>query len=594
MSAISVKYLGDQQAAEISTSSPTTAWLEVRRAFEERTGELVNVSPNIFTVPWWVFLSCRKAFKYLIEKHGLSLNLQQQVMELLKKALENEKTYELSVHTVSSEEDDIEQKLINAGFTRKLTPEQKRNITKLLTLTSSADFSVPGSGKTTEALAFFFLKKNKDSRLLVVAPKNAFAAWEEQIALCAPDSDLKIVRLRGGAENIRTILETKPKCMVVTYHQLINIKNEIASFMSAFPTIMILDESHRIKRGYEGEIGSSVLSLSHIPVAKMILSGTPLPNSVSDLVPQFSFLFPEISVDENNVAELIKPIYVRTTKNQLNLPPIQRKIIEIEMNPNQRKFYQLLRHEEARQLEKSLSTLGRIGLRHIGRSVLRVLQLVSNPSLLAKSDLSESDLLKEVLDEGDSPKIQFVCNRARELAKDGKKVVIWSSFVENVELISRRLADLGADYIHGKVEAGSDEEEDTREAKIKRFHDDAKSFVLVANPAACAEGISLHTVCHHAIYLDRTYNAAQYLQSEDRIHRIGLKPDQLTNIEIVQCPDSIDDSVNHRLIKKITVMAKVLSDPSLEIEPVNEDLDDDGMDPDDIQDYLKHLKGEPK
>ena len=401
-----------------------------------------------------------------------------------------------------------------------------------------------------------------------------------------------MVRLRGGAENIRGVLETKPKCMLVTYHQLINIRNEIASFMSVFPTIMILDESHRIKRGYEGEIGSSVLSLSYIPVSKMILSGTPLPNLVSDLIPQFSFLYPEISVDENNVTELIKPIYVRTTKNQLNLPPIQRKIIEIEMNPNQRKFYQLLRYEEARQLEKSLSTLGRIGLRYVGRSVLKVLQLVSNPSLLAKSDLSEIELLKEVLDEGDSPKIQFVCNRARQLAKEGKKVVIWSSFVENVELISRRLSDLGADYIHGKVEAGSDEEEDTREAKIKRFHDDPNAFVLVANPAACAEGISLHTVCHHAIYLDRNYNAAQYLQSEDRIHRIGLKPDQLTKIEIVQCPDSIDDSVNHRLLKKIAVMAKVLSDPSLEVEPVNEDLDEDGINSEDVQDFLKHLKGE--
>lgn len=592
MSLISVKYISENQNAEISTSTPSSAWIEIRRAYEERTGELVNVTPTDFRVPWWVFLSCRKAFKYLVDKHTLDLNLDQTVTTLLKKAIENETTYKTSIQT-SLPEQNIEPKLNEIGFLRKLTPEQKRNISKLLSLNSSADFSVPGSGKTTEALAFYFLKKDKDTRLLVVAPKNAFAAWEEQIFLCAPDSGLEMIRLRGGIENIKSILEKKSQCMLITYHQLINTRNEIASFMSAFPTIMILDESHRIKRGNEGEIGSSVLSLAHIPKAKMILSGTPLPNSISDLIPQFSFLYPEIFVDENNVGQVIKPIYVRTTKNQLNLPPIKRKIIEIEMNPNQRKFYQLLRYEEARQLEKSLSTLGRIGLRYVGRSVLKVLQLVSNPSLLAKSDLAEIDLLKEVLDEGDSPKIQYVCNRARQLAKEGKKVVIWSSFVENVELISRRLADLGADYIHGRVEAGSDEEEDTRESKIKRFHDDSKAFVLVANPAACAEGISLHTVCHNAIYLDRNYNAAQYLQSEDRIHRIGLKPDQLTTIEIVQCPDSIDDSVNSRLLKKIDLMAKVLSDPSLEIEPpVNEDLDEDGLDSEDIKDYLKHLKGE--
>ena len=67
--------------------------------------------------------------------------------------------------------------------------------------------------------------------------------------------------------------------------------------------------------------------------------------------------------------------------------------------------------------------------------------------------------------------------------------------------------------------------------KIKRFHEYPNAFVLVANPAACSESISLHTVCHHAIYLDRNYNAGQYLQSEDRVHRLGLPPGQKTIIE---------------------------------------------------------------
>ena len=149
---------------------------------------------------------------------------------------------------------------------------------------------------------------------------------------------------------------------------------------------------------------------------------------------------------------------------------------------------------------------------------------------------------------------------------------------------------LGADYIHGGVEAGSEEEEDTREWKIKKFHQDEKSFVLVANPAACGEGISLHTVCHYALYIDRNYNAAQYLQSEDRIHRLGLSPDIITTVEILFSPDTVDESVRRRLVSKVTQMAKVLDDNSLNIEPFEPDLDSDGITADDAEDFINHLK----
>lgn len=70
----------------------------------------------------------------------------------------------------------------------------------------------------------------------------------------------------------------------------------------------------------------------------------------------------------------------------------------------------------------------------------------------------------------DGPKIDYVCRRARELAHEQKKVIIWSCFVQNVELIALRLKDLNAEYIHGGVDAGDENDQDTREGKIKRFH----------------------------------------------------------------------------------------------------------------------------
>ena len=381
--------------------------------------------------------------------------------------------------------------------------------------------------------------------------------------------------------------------MLITYQQLAreNVWENVAEFMDEHPTFMFLDESHRIKRGLDGKTASVVLNLSHLPSAKLIMTGTPLPNSVGDLVPQLSFLYPEARIDEANVTELIQPLYVRTTLAELNLPDPIRTIRQMSMNPEQRHLYELMRTEAVRQGERFLASPDRTALRSLGRHVMKLLQVVSNPALLSSElNLPTSNVLSNALKEGDSPKIAFACKRARELARLGKKSIIWSGFVGNVELLSQRLSDLGADYIHGGVDAGSEEDENTRERKIKRFHDDSRAFVLVANPAAASESISLHTVCHNAIYVDRSYNAAQYLQSEHRIHRIGLPLGAVTEVEILECENSIDQNVDRRLRMKVDKMASILNDRSLQIDAELVDIDSDDFSPDDAQAVLSDLK----
>lgn len=263
---------------------------------------------------------------------------------------------------------------------------------------------------------------------------------------------------------------------------------------------------------------------------------------------------------------------------------------EIPFNEPQKNLYDLIRSEELRQIS-GLGNNDKKLYRQLGKSYMRLLQVVSNPSLLLRSVSDFPDALREAIEYGPSNKLQYTALKARQLAKEGKKVLIWSGFVENVESLTQMLSDLGARCIHGGVEAGSEEEEDTRERIVKDFHDDPNMFVLVANPAACSEGISLHTVCHHAIYLDRNYNAAQFLQSMDRIHRLGLPKGTVTTIEIVHTPNSIDDLVDLRLTDKVRRMSEVLEDPSLKVEAVTVELDEDGFDEEDAKQLLKHLKG---
>lgn len=581
----------------------TAPWLDLlRRLFFDHTDDTAQEDRYSISLPWWNFVALRNQLLEIFKGYGLGigngLSIGTTAMEFLRQSKKSADGYVLAttLHTVPEAE--LLRKLKSIGFNRELSPEQRRNVCKIAALPAAATFSVPGAGKTTEALSTFFYRAHDDERLLVVAPKNAFAAWDEQIKVCMPHLNAEFSRLRSGKDKIVKQLDNDPRFMLITYQQLARLPDLMAAHCARYKVHVYLDESHRIKSGVAKQTARATLALSCLPVGKLIMSGTPMPQSTDDLIPQFAFLYPEISANADNVVDLIRPVYVRTNKTELGLPPVTRVMAQLPMAPIQNELYKLMKFEVAREAASALSIHNKQAFRALGRSVARLLQFVSNPALLsAELTFAHSDLLAAALAEGDGPKLKYVLKKARQLARKGHKVLIWSSFVRNVEYIAERLSDLGAVYIHGGVDAGDEDDDETREGKIKLFHDDPNIRVMVANPAAASEGISLHRVCHHAIYLDRTFNAAHYLQSEDRIHRFGLASDQNTTIEIVECIDSIDETVRERLSYKIGKMADALEDSSLKPDPIPidpndiEDIDDysTGLLPDDIQALLKDL-----
>ena len=544
---------------------------------------VVSYSDWSITFPWRYFLSI-KGFvgQYFSARHNqYRVVFTDNAKSMLKAA--NDTSYNTALALNARSEAEIKAHLESIGFKRSLTINQLNNLKKISHLPGAATFSVPGAGKTTEALAFFFVNATDIDRLLVVAPKNAFSAWDEQLDACMGENYGKFVRLRGGEAAIQTALRTNPRFMLITYDQLSRVKNTIVSSLSSGNIYMFLDESHRIKGGKQIKRADAILEMAHLPKRKLIMSGTPMPQSPKDLVSQFSFLYPTKDVTDTTVIDLIQPIFVRTTKGQLGIPKLDHRVVQVPMTQLQREIYKTLKSEVRRQLNPVLSDSSRYELRRIGKCVMKVMEFVSNPSLLSNDmDYAFDRRVGALLLESDGPKIDYVCRRARQLAAEGKKVLIWSSFVQNVELIALRLSDLGAEFIHGGVDAGDESDFDTREGKIKRFHTDDTCKVLVANPAACSEGISLHKVCQYAIYLDRSFNAAHYMQSEDRIHRLGLSPDAKPQIEFVECEDSIDQVVRTRLELKVKTMAQALEDSSLSVEISSVDYDEEAEDYDSL------------
>jgi hypothetical protein len=193
----------------------------------------------------------------------------------------------------------------------------------------------------------------------------------------------------------------------------------------------------------------------------------------------------------------------------------------------------------------------------------------ANDPEIVPLDGLDSDLaaaLRRYRDDRDVPaKARYVVKRCRQLVAANEKVVIWTVFLGNVDLLSRLLGDLQPLAITGEIppyDAEDDEVgEETREQRIAAFKSDPKRFVLIANAAACSESISLHKVCQHALYLERSFNAAHFLQSLDRIHRQGMPPGKTAHVEIPYLPCAIERVLNTRLKDRQSRLSILLNDP---------------------------------
>lgn len=84
----------------------------------------------------------------------------------------------------------------------------------------------------------------------------------------------------------------------------------------------------------------------------------------------------------------------------------------------------------------------------------------------------------------------------------------------------------------------------------------------MSNPANLGEGISLHQVCRDAVYVDHDFAVGRYLQCLDRIQRLGLPAEPVTNITGLIAPETLDELVDHRL-EAFSFPCRVLDDPAV-------------------------------
>jgi SNF2 family DNA or RNA helicase len=493
---------------------------------------------------------------------------------------------------------------VTSNIKRSLKIHQLKAAYHLYILGNGANFSVPGSGKTTVVLTVYEKLKaeGKVNTLFVIGPPSSFGPWRNEFRETLARKP-KYVVLAGGVKNTRkkqyfNTPELTSELYLTSFHTSLYDKSEVNQFLNQphVKAFLVVDEAHYIKQ-INGNWAQAILQQSQSAKFRCVLTGTPMPKSYTDIFNLFDFLWPNqhpigssdktmIKINEERkdtqaakelLEQYIGPLFYRVRKSDLNLKPqifLQPDLIK--MGKIERRIYDAIYNKikdySKAEYFKNVDIINKLGR---GR-IIRLRQAVSYPKLLNSAiedydekifeNLTDIKYLINQYDKIELPaKLKVLTSKVKALQKKKQKVVIWSNFIGTLNLIEKHFLDLGLNCkkIFGgtPVEDGTFKIEETREKIRDQFIDEQSGLdILIANPAACAESISLHKTCHHSIYYDLSYNCAQYLQSLDRIHRVGGSEFIEATYHFLQYEDSVDIDIKANIDMKTIKMLEIIEE----------------------------------
>lgn len=490
--------------------------------------------------------------------------------------------------------------VVNEAMERPLRERQMLDAFFMATVRWSANFSVPGSGKTASVLgAFVFLRSlEKVKRVVVVCPKSAFESWRMEWLACFGDrlpmnsfclGDAEIARLTKSQKKSAVRFESgRYNLMLFNYEALEGYVDELREVVQE-ETLLVFDEVHRVK-AIGGQRAGWAMAVAEPAQYVTVLTGTPIPNTYCDIYNMLHLLYPDdyddffgftpgllrdpAPWDIARINDAMRPFFCRTNKDELGVP---------RANPDE--VHRLDAGDAESQLFNILSAA--YSKNHLVL-MIRVLQLESDPQMLRQAldpedfecvldqvgdDITDIDFVNYSSEVpvlinacGPSAKMLACEDLVARLVAEGKPVIVWCIFVKSIENIARDLGDLG---ISVRTIFGQTPQQE-REAILDEFR--AGMFqVLVTNPHTLAESVSLHNVCHDGVYFEYSYNLVHLLQSKDRIHRLGLPANQYTQYHFFQTffdtqvgKWSLDAKIYGRLLEKERVMLEAIDGGYLE------------------------------
>ncbi len=380
-----------------------------------------------------------------------------------------------------------------------------------------------GLGKTIQTLAMLQKVKEDDqlqgiqTSSLIIMPTSLIYNWLTEAKKFTPK--LKILAHTGTNRNKDVANFANYDIVITTYGVTRVDVDELKNFYFNY---VILDESQNIKNPASKSF-KAVRSLKS--KHRLILSGTPVENSVSDLWSQLTFLNPgllgtqafffeeyvqaiEKKKDEEKARKLqtiIKPFVLRRTKEQVaaELPPKTEQVIYCDMSEDQAAYYEKTKSAYRNDLLQSMDD-GTFAQKQVqllqGLTALR--QLANHPVMIDGEYMS------------DSGKFENVIHTLDNVLKGGHKVLVFSQFVKHLDIFKKHFEaeNIPFAYLDGATR--------NRGEIVAEFQQNTELKVFLISIKAGGVGLNL-TQADYVFILDPWWNPAVEQQAIDRTHRIG-------------------------------------------------------------------------
>ena len=332
-------------------------------------------------------------------------------------------------------------------------PYQLEGIAFLLPRSSALLADEMGLGKTAQAILALRLALPSGidpTRSLLVCPKPLVPNWGRELKMWAPDIPFEVIS-GESAERRRTWLVSNCPLKLINYETLCRDAEVLAE--TPFD-VVVLDEAQRIKN--KGSRTAEVVS-SIRRERSWALTGTPIENHHDDLANIFHFIDPgRIPPDcpQNLLTSLIGDSILRRTKDivQSDMPPKMIVDVELELTAAQRAAYERAEKDGVVHLNELGDTLT---VQHVFQLVMRLKQICNFDPLT-----------------GESAKMERLIADMDEVAESGRKAIIFSQWVEPLEVLAEALAPFGPLQFHGRIPQSQ------RTAILDRFKEDDDAHVI--------------------------------------------------------------------------------------------------------------------
>lgn len=377
-------------------------------------------------------------------------------------------------------------------------PYQMDGIAFLYARSSAILADEMGLGKTMQAITAIrmLLLSGEIRNALLVCPKPLVTNWMREFRQWAPEIPIAVIQ---GDSSKRAWVWSNPQAPVkIANYELMLKDSAVIDDGSLFFDLVLLDEAQRIKN--RNSTTSEVVR--SIPRSRSwALTGTPIENSVEDLVSIFEFLSPGHLRDDMHLKSLghaTRDHILRRTKDKVlkDMPPRLYRHADLDLTPEQRASYKAAEEEGV----VHLADLGEsVTVQHVFELVLRLKQICNFDPVT-----------------GSSCKLERLEADMEEIVASGQKAIVFSQWVSTLDVISEKLARFNPVEYHGRIASNR------RDGVIDRFKNDPKCGMILMSYGAGAVGLNLQ-FCHYVFLFDRWWNPAVEDQAINRAHRLGVK-----------------------------------------------------------------------